>query len=330
MSLAVIEPGPATTVQDRGRLGYQDRGFSPAGFMDWRAAALGAALLGNAPGAACLEFAIAGPTVRFEQAGVFCLTGAQVAATLDGSPVACCRAVEAPAGSELAVGPVRRGQFGYLSVAGGVGGVPQMGSRSTSVRYALGGIEGRALRAGDLVPLAAEGIASLPAMEARAVWAEDSSYGWLSPVTWVRVVPGPDEGALTKEALRSFYGSPFTVTARSDRMGYRLSGPSLALSDEGSLASEGVAMGTVQVPAHGDPIVVMADRQTVGGYRKAAVVATCDLPRLAQCSPGRQVRFEAVSVEKAQVLLREDAGYLAGLRARIERAALALTERRAL
>ena len=328
MAVIVVEGGLSTTVQDLGRRGYQASGFTPSGVMDWRAASLGNALVGNPATSGVLEYALCGPTLRFEEAGVFALTGAEPAgAELDGRPVPPNRAVSAPAGSTLRVGPAARGQFGYVCLTGGVDTPPAMGSRSTSVRYGLGGLAGRALRAGDAVPLCVQGIGELPAMDARAVWAEDSAYGWQSDVVWVRVVRGPDERALGPEAVRAFYAEPFTVTARSDRMGFRLSGPALVPEDTASMASEGIAMGTVQVPAQGEPIVVMADHQTVGGYRKMATVISSDLPRLAQCTPGRRVRFEAVSVEKAQEVLRADAAYVRDVRRRIERAALEETQR---
>ena len=322
MAVTVLDGGLATTIQDLGRRGYQASGFTTSGVMDWRAACLGNALVGNPASAAVLEFAVTGPTLRFEHPCVLALTGAEVAAELDGTPVGGCRAVAARAGSTLRVGPVRRGQFGYVCLAGGVGTPPAMGSRSTSVRYGLGGLDGRPLAAGDRVGLCVQGIGELPAMDARALWAEDSFYGWSAATTWIRVVRGPDERALGPQAVRKFYEESFCVTARSDRMGFRLSGAALTCEDGAGMASEGIAMGTVQVPASGEPIIMMADHQTVGGYRKMATVISSDLPRLAQCAPGRQVRFEAVGVEKAQELLRADAAYLREVRGRIQRAAL--------
>ncbi|MBS5451733.1 MAG: biotin-dependent carboxyltransferase family protein [Coriobacteriia bacterium] len=323
MALHVITPGPSTTVQDRGRIGYQDRGFSPAGVMDWRAAALGNVLVGNDRDAAVLEFTLAGPELRFDEPAVIALTGADVRTTLDGSAVASNCALSVNAGATLRVGPARRGQFGYLAVAGGgIGTAPAMGSRATSVRYGLGGLDGRRLQAGDVVPLATEAPAkALPAMGARAVFAEDAFYGWDAPTTWVRVVPAQDTSAFTSEGLASFWEKPFEVTGRSDRMGYRLSGPRVRLAREGGIVSEGVALGTIQVPPDGEPIVMLADHQTTGGYAKIGTVALCDIPRLVQCTPGRALRFERIDVTLAQQLLRDDAAYLHGLRSAIEREA---------
>lgn len=329
MALRITLAGPALTVQDRGRLGFQDQGFSPAGVMDWRAAALGNLLVGNDRDAAVLEFALAGPTLVCEQPRVLALTGADVHATLDGAPIPTNQAVSVPAGSVLSVGRVRRGVFGYLAISGGgVDTPPVMGSRSTSVRYGLGGLEGRALRAGDVVPLAGEACAELPAMEARAVFAEDAFYEWDAPCTWVRLVAAGGERACAPESVEALFSEPFTVSSKSDRMGFRLTGPKLRPLRSGGIVSAGIALGSVQVPPSGQPIVVLADHQTTGGYAKIGTVATCDLPRLVQCPAGRQVRFERVTVAQAQRLLRDDVSYLQGLAAGIEREATRTTRER--
>ena len=329
MAMRVISPGPSTTVQDRGRLGHQDQGFSPAGAMDWRASALANVLVGNGSDAAVLEFALSGPELRFDAPATIALTGADMRATLDGADVPSCQALFVEAGSTLSVGPARRGQFGYLAVAGGgIGVLAIMGSRATSVRYGLGGLEGRALQAGDVVPLAADGACdaggvpgTLPAMEARAVFAEDAFYGWDGATTWVRVVPAEDLSAFDVASSEALWSEPFEVTGRSDRMGYRLSGPHLRLTRKGGIISEGIALGTIQVPPDGDPIVVLADHQTTGGYAKIGTVASCDIPRLVQCTPGRALRFERVTVAQAQQLLRDDVAYLRNLHATIAREA---------
>lgn len=341
MSMRIVVPGPATTIQDRGRTGYQNLGFSPAGVMDWRAAALANAALGNDRDDAVLEFALAGPEVRFDEPARVALAGAEVHATLDGTPVPMYQAVRVAAGSTLRVGAVRRGQFGYLAVGGGIQTPPAMGSRSTSTRYGLGGLEGRRLRAGDEMPLVASAPSgpadartggpdgagttgrladqtSDPFAEApRVAYAEDAYYGWNAPVARLRVVPGPDEHAFGPEAVRAFYGEEFAVTAKSDRMGFRLDGPALETRSPEGIVSEGVALGTIQVPPHGSPIIVLADHQTVGGYAKMGTVATTDIPRLAQCPPGRRLRFERVSVERAQELLRADMAFLDEIRHRV-------------
>lgn len=324
MAIRVLSPGATTTVQDRGRSGYQDLGFSPAGVMDWRAAALVNVLVGNDRAAAVLEYAISGPTLRFDMPATVALGGADVAATLDGRPVPTNQALTVPSGSTLEVGPVRRGQFGYLAISGGgIGTAPAMGSRSTSVRYELGGLEGRTLHESDELPLVDERAAAAPlgAMGARAVFAEDAFYGWDGATSWVRVVPAADERAFTAASLEAFWDEPFEVTGRSDRMGYRLGGPRLELTNDAGIISEGIALGTIQVPPHGQPIVVLADHQTTGGYAKIGTVASCDVPRLVQCAPGRPLRFERVTVTKAQELLRDDVAYLRTLRATIEREA---------
>ncbi len=327
--IRVLSAGLHDTVQDRGRFGYQALGFSPAGAMDRRSAAIANLLLGNPVQAAVLECAFEGPRLLFERPAVVCLAGASTEARLDGVPLEpyAARAVEA--GQTVEVGRAVTGAYAYLAVAGGVDVPSAMGSRSTSAVCGLGGLEGRALREGDVLPLAPDAPGTLPGLAARRLASHDAYFGrgraaqgaGERPV-WVRVVANAGEARLGADWLRAFYGTAFRVTARSDRMGVRLAPcvplPPVAQAD---LVSEGVALGTVQVPAGGEPIVVMADHQTTGGYAKAGVVAGIDLPRLAQCRPGRTVRFERVSVEEAQRLARQEARFLQRLRLSVGRAA---------
>ena len=265
------------------------------------------------------------PFCGFDRPAVVCVAGATTDARLDGAPLEPYAAHAVAAGQTLDVGRASWGAYAYLAVAGGIDVPAAMGSRSTSCAYGLGGFEGRALRAGDVLPLAADAPAALPGIAARRLASCDAYFRRdadpTSP-TWVRVVPAADEARLGAGWLRSFYRDPFRATPRSDRMGLRLAPCGEAVPPEApDLVSEGVVLGCVQVPASGEPIVVLADHQTTGGYAKAGVVAGVDLPRLAQLRPGQTVRFERVGVEEAQRLAREEARFLEGLRAGVERAA---------
>lgn len=323
--IEVVRAGMRDTVQDRGRFGYQALGFSPAGAMDRRSAAVANLLVGNPTGAAVLECAFSGPVLRFDRPAVVCVAGATTDARLDGAPLEPYAAHAVAAGQTLDVGRASWGAYAYLAVAGGIDVPAAMGSRSTSCAYGLGGFEGRALRAGDVLPLAADAPAALPGIAARRLASRDAYFRRdADPArpTWVRVVPAAGEARLGAGWLRSFYRDPFRATPRSDRMGLRLAPCGEAVPPEApDLVSEGVVLGCVQVPASGEPIVVLADHQTTGGYAKAGVVAGVDLPRLAQLRPGQTVRFERVGVEEAQRLAREEARFLEGLRAGVERAA---------
>lgn len=330
MSLRVLRPGLFTTVQDLGRTGHQRQGVPVSGAMDDIALRVANLLVGNAPGAAALELTLVGPTLAFERGALVALGGADLGARVDGLALPPWRPAWVPAGGELAFGPARSGCRACLAVAGGINVPPVMGSRSTFVRGGFGGHEGRALRRGDRIslgtvtPLAeriAAGFVRDPARAACAGWAAGRAlrppYG---PAPVVRVVPGRHAGALTERSAARFAGDAFVVSPQSDRMGYRLDGPTLELTRPLELLSEAVSFGTVQLPPAGSPIVLMADRQTTGGYPRIGEVATVDLPLLAQLRPGDSLRFQPVSVAAAQAL------YLARERA-IAEAALAMTLR---
>ena len=321
----VVRAGMHDTVQDRGRFGLQALGFSPGGAMDRRSAEIANIVVGNPAQAAVLECAFYGPLLRFERPAVVCVTGASADFRLDGASLEPYAAHAVETGQTLDLGRASWGVYSYLAVAGGIDVSPVMGSRSTSCAYGLGGLAGRALRSGDVLPLRSDAPVGLAGVSARRLASHDAYFRRdvdCDRPTWIRVVPASDELRLGPGWLRSFYCDPFRVTPRSDRMGVRLApcGEGVAV-ERVDLVSEGVVLGCVQVPASGEPIVVMADHQTTGGYAKAGVVASVDLPRLAQLRPGQEVRFERIDVEGAQRLAREEAAFLSRLRADMERAA---------
>lgn len=310
----VLVPGACTTVQDRGRRGLLSQGFSPSGSMDQRSAFIANALVGNTSGCAVLEFAYLGPTLRFEQPARIALTGAPFGATLDGEPLEAYRTHRVAPGSVLCVGHAESGVYGYLAFWGGIGVKPVLGSRSTSMRYGIGGYEGRRLKAGDRLPLAG---AEPPGESTAHLASHDAYFRWNAlggRVTTIRVVTPDTAGTVPWKPL---FDRTFAVDAQSDRMGLRLRAGRKAATPPADLPSEALAWGAIQVPSNGDPIVAMADRQTTGGYFKAGTVASVDLPRLAQCRPGTSVRFEPIGVTAAQGLFRRDAGYLEHLARRL-------------
>ena len=252
-------------------------------------------LVGNADSAAGLEITLDGPVLRLERDATIAIGGADLDARVGDAMLPPWRAVHVPAGTELRFGEPRDGCRAYLAIAGGIDVPPVLGSRGTYVRAAIGGHEGRALRRGDVLPL---GTAPATRVRPRRLAREmQPAYGDM-----VRLVAGPQLDALAPGARARLFDAPFTVSARSDRMGFRLDGATLALSAPMELLSAGVAMGTVQLPPDGAPIVLMADRQTTGGYPRLGEVATVDLPSLAQRRPGDVVRFAEVSLAEAQRL----------------------------
>jgi len=311
--MTVERPGMFSLLQDLGRLGHQQYGVSVNGPMDEWSHRLANALVGNGDDAAVLECTLTGPRVSFSQDTLVALCGAVFEAHVDGRPVPMQRAAVLRAGSVLDFGPRVSGARVYLAVRGGFDTPPVLGSRSTYVRGALGGFEGRALRKGDRLPVGqSRDGRPLPLEELRResglpVLADLPRAPALPPLLEgpdirLRFVPGPHWDAFTPDARRDFCSVPFGITQDSDRMGQRLSGPVLQLRQPLELVSEAVVFGAVQVPPDGQPIVLMADRQSAGGYPKIGYVCSADLPALAQALPGQAVRFTPVDQAAAEGL----------------------------
>ena len=314
MSLSVSRPGLLTTVQDLGRPGYQHAGVVVSGALDAVALRVANLLVGNAEGAASLEITLLGPTLRFTADHLIALTGADLSPTLDGQPLPLHRPVAVRAGTVLAFGAARAGGRAYLAVAGGVAVPLVLGSRSTYLRAGLGGWHGRALRAGDELPVGE------PTAAGRQLWQSlkplASPGGWVAanwtpgpllcpvpqPAPLIRAVRGPEYGQFATGSQRAFWQEPFLITPAADRMGYRLRGPVLGRDAATELLSSAVTFGTVQVPPGGQPIVLLADAQTTGGYPRLGQVVTADFGALAQARPGQALRFQEVSLAEAQAL----------------------------
>ena len=301
MSIRVLRAGLLTTVQDLGRPGHQRDGVPVGGAMDTVALRLANLLAGNDEGAAALEVTLDGPTLAFDAETVVAIGGADLQAQLDGHRLRPWWAARVPAGATLKFAGWRSGCRAYVAVAGGIDVPPVLDSRSTYAPARFGGLAGRALQRGDVLPTGARLRAPGAAIAGRAVAVSAlPRYGGT-----VRVVPGAHLELLTADARARLFDAEFRVTSKSDRMGYRLAGPPLALTAPVELLSAGVAFGTVQLPPGADPIVLMADRQTTGGYPRLGEVATVDLPAMAQLRPGDTVRFAPISLGEAQALYLE-------------------------
>jgi antagonist of KipI len=305
--IRVVRPGLLTTVQDAGRPGHQHDGVSVGGALDPVALRVANLLVGNTPGSAGLEATLLGPDVVLEGDVVLALAGGDLGARLDDAPVPPGRAVRAPAGARLHFAGRVRGARQYVAFAGGIDVPEVLGSRATWLRARMGGLEGRALLAGDVLRLGhptalGERIAqSLEPGEAAPWSADTGALAGYGP-SEIRVLRGAHFDALRPASREALLRDDFVVRPDSDRMGYRLAGPVLELEQPLELLSEAVAFGTVQLPPDGAPIVLMADRQTTGGYPRVLEVATVDLPRLAQAAPGDRLAFREISLEQAQAL----------------------------
>jgi antagonist of KipI len=314
VTLRVVGAGLQTTVQDLGRRGHQHDGVPGGGAMDRSALRIGNALVGNDDGAAALEATLIGPAIAFEDPTLIALTGGDLEPTIDGQPVPMWRAIHLPAGATLRFGRPKVGCRTYLAIAGGIDVPLIFGSRSTYLRAQFGGHEGRALRPGDLLtthcpPTLAQCIADAvqdgrgDARVAIASWGAGHSLRMrYSSEPVVRLIPGTHADYLAAPSRTKLFSASFNISASSDRMGYRLEGVELPLRNPVELLSEGVAFGTVQLPPDGMPIVLMADRQTTGGYPRIGEVASIDLPLIAQLKPGDRLRFRPISVDEAQEL----------------------------
>ncbi|ANF21888.1 biotin-dependent carboxyltransferase family protein [Thermococcus piezophilus] len=284
------------TIQDLGRFGYRKLGVSTSGVMDEVSARLANYIVGNPDNAPVLEFLLAGPTILFNASAVFAVAG-DVEVKLNGVPIELWRSYWAKRGDVLEVETLRSGLYGYIAFAGGIKCERLLGSCSTYTRAGLG----RPLKAGDRLTL---GYTLLTGKEGRVLPRElKPDYSAKEKV--IRVIPGPNLDHFTDEGIETFLSGSYTVTPESDRMGYRLDGPQIEHSEKGAdIVTDAVPIGSIQVPANGKPIIMMADCQTTGGYAKIGMVARVDVPLVAQSRPGERLRFKAVSVEEAQELLR--------------------------
>lgn len=292
--MEILRPGLLTTVQDGGRMGYQAFGVPVCGAMDWVSLARANILAGNEWEEAALEITGMGPAIRFERDCVFALSGADFSANLSGQSLAPDGAWLAHEGDLLEMGAAKGGFRAYLAVSGGLDIPKVMESRSTCLAAGFGGFEGRALKIGDRIPLRQPQLwmRGLPQRTAEPVY---------DPEAPVRVVLGPQNEAFSDEGIEAFFTSEYKLGAQCDRMGCRLEGAPVALKENTSpnILSDGIVMGSIQIP-NGQPIVMMADRQTTGGYVKLGTVITADLPLMGQKRPGDRVRFERVTVQQAQ------------------------------
>ncbi len=313
--IEILKPGLLTTVQDLGRPGYQRYGIAVGGALDGLAARVANLLVGNDEQAALLEIAQLGPTLCFTADMLIAWCGADFDVRIGDETIASDHTVRVAAGETLHFGPARKGLRAWLAIAGGIAVPAVMGSRSTYRRAGIGGVAGRALVARDgletgvLSTWAQRVLASMQARQQRSSsWAVcPENIGLAARPGFVRAMPGPEWEAFTPAAQVAFYSTEWQATAEGDEMGLRLAGPVLELAMPREMISSAVNAGVVQVPASGQPIVLLAGRQSVGGYPRIAAVASVDLGRFAQLRPGDRVSFLRSTVAEAHALylLRE-------------------------
>lgn len=299
-SVIIESPGFFTTVQDLGRYGYQRFGMPVSGAMDTFSLRLANLLAGNSPCEACLEATYTCPEIIFTSTGAIAVCGADMGPSKDGKPVAMNKTISVKKGDRLSFSGLKNGCRTYIAFSGGIDVPLVMGSRSTYIRAGIGGFMGRALRRGDELKTGQATGKIMIREVPPGILAE------FKPEAELRILQGPEYGRFEPEKIRRFLSSVYTITDQSDRMGYRLSGEAIKHKPSGAdIISSGISFGTIQVPGNGQPIILMADRQTTGGYTRIANIISADLHVAAQLKPGDRVRFIETSLNEAQGLLRE-------------------------
>jgi antagonist of KipI len=296
--IRILDAGPQTTVQDLGRTGQMRYGIPPSGPVDRFAFVLANRLLGNPDTAAALECTLMGPRFEVTAAGAIAVTGADMPVTVNGQDAPGWATIAVKPGDVVKLGAARSGVRAYVGFAGGVDVPVVLGSRSTFLRGRIGGLGGRALRKGDALAVLASG-----SVKPRRV-ARRNIPDYTGEPT-VRAVLGPQADRFTRDGLEALFGGRYEVLPQSDRMGSRLRGPRIAHARGHDIISDGIALGSIQVPGDGQPIVLLVDRQSTGGYTKAATICSSDIWRVGQARPGQWLRFQSIDVEEAHRLLRE-------------------------
>jgi antagonist of KipI len=305
--IRVLDPGPQTTVQDLGRVGQLRYGIPPSGPVDRRSFTIANRLVANDDNAAALECTLMGPRLQVQAPCAVAVTGADMAVTVNGAAAPAWTTLLLLPGDVLKLGAARSGVRSYIALSGGIDVPLVLGSRATYVRGRMGGVHGRALRRDDVLPLAA---AALPRVRRAS---RDAIPDWNEEPA-LRVVLGPQADRFGADSVAQFLGSAYEMLPQSDRMGARLKGPRIAHARGHDIISDGIALGSVQVPGDGQPIVLLVDRQSTGGYTKVATVCSFDIARVGQVKPGQRMRFTAIDVAEAHRLLRDAEASLAAIR----------------
>ena len=301
MGIRILKGGMLTTVQDLGRTGYQSQGFSVAGVMDVRSFKIANLLLDNPENEAVLEFTLIGPTLQFTSATIIAITGGDFTPTINGEPAPMYTAIYMNKGDILKFGSARTGSRGYIAFSSYLDIPVVMGSRCTNLKSRLGGFKGRKLEADDYIGFRIKR-RYLPFFLSRKL--DINEYDQEEAV--LRVVMGPQDDMFSRQGIETFLNSDYTVTNEFDRMGCRLEGPFIAPKTTSDMIYDGICFGSIQVPSHGKPIILLSDRQTTGGYGKIATVASVDIPKLVQRKTDHKVRFKAITVQEAQKLYLEE------------------------
>ncbi|MER2060768.1 MAG: biotin-dependent carboxyltransferase family protein [Niallia sp.] len=317
MTITVLSSGMLSSIQDLGRYGFQKHGVIVSGAMDTYSLRIGNLIVGNKEGEAGLEITLLGPTLLFESDMLIAITGGDLSPEIGGKLVPLWRPVFVKKGSVLKFGKIKAGCRAYLSVAGGFTVPEILNSKSTYLRARIGGYKGRAIKAGDRLEVTSishhskkliNKLHNKTASDAfiTTKWFVDfHKFISFANEYRIRVLAGNHFSLCSIKSQMNFYTGKYTITPQSDRMGYRITGPEVKLNEKCELLSEAVTFGTIQLPPDGKPIILVADRQTTGGYPKIAQVVSADLSLIAQMKPGEKIRFQESTLQEAEYLLME-------------------------
>ncbi len=302
--IKILEPGLCTTVQDKGRTGYQRYGMPESGAMDEFSYKMANLLVDNQGDASALEFTYNGPKLKFIGDSIIAITGAAIKAYVNQCWIPAWQSIYVPDGAVLSFAKLEKGVRGYIAFKGGLAVEEKLNSSSTYLKGKIGGHKDRSLIKGDYLE-----INSNPSKENYTYrYLADRYIPDFSDEVECRVIMGPQANRFSKTGIETFLNSEYIVTEQADRMGYRLKGQEIEHVNSSDIISDGIAEGSIQVPGHQQPIVMLADRQTTGGYPKIATIITVDIAKITQLKPGDKVSFKKIEIEQAHQLLkaRED------------------------
>lgn len=299
-SIKIVNPGMLTTIQDKGRYGYQQFGVPVAGVMDSFSHRVANILVENEENESVLEATMMGPSIEFQDTEVISITGGNLSPVINGNPVRMWKSILVNQGDTLSFKGMKEGCRSYIAFGGGIEVPLIMGSKSTYMKAKMGGYCGRKLNTGDIIEI---GSPKNPKETLKGRTIPKEYIPVFEKELEVRVIFGPQDEMFTPSGIETFLSTPYTVTNECDRMGFRLEGEEIAHIDGGDIISDGIAFGAIQVPGHGKPIIMMADRQTTGGYTKIGNVIWADLWKVGQSKPGDRLRFKKVTVQEAHDLL---------------------------
>lgn len=329
MSVTVLNPGLLTTIQDLGRIGYQKYGVIVSGAMDTYSARLSNIIIGNEEKEGVLEITMTGPSLELKEGTLFSITGADLSPTINNISVPMGRPIYIKEDCILKFGVSKTGSRSYLSVAGGFDIPFVMDSKSTYLRAEIGGLKGRALKKNDVLKIGRKSTISSKIIDKLKDMRSEGSFiapRWYvkeyniknSEEAVIRVFEDRQYNKISDESINKFFSLEFTIDVKSDRMGYRLKGPKIELKEKLEMISEEVSLGTIQIPPDGNPIILLADRQTAGGYPKIAHVAFADISKIVQMKPNSKLTFKKITLEEAEKLYFEKENYMSDIQKSIK------------